>query len=268
MSLEMAKDAISQSAELGSVRQVWFEGGEPFLYYPILLELARFAAQRRLRTGIVTNGYFAVSEEDARVWLEPLQHAGLKELSVSDDSFHSEEFPRSASVRHLVAVADKLGIAADTICIDRPGSDGAVNAKGEPIAGGTVRFRGRAADKLAMLREPDLPWDALSECPDEDWNDVGRLHLDPYGNLFSCQGILFGNLLKSSLIEVVANYSPEDHPIIEPIFHGGPAELVRKFNLPLQGLYHDACHLCYVARRELRERYPAELGPPNVYGVE
>ncbi len=268
MSLEMAKDAISQAAELSGIHEIWFEGGEPFLYYPVLLELVRFAGKRRMKTGVVTNAFYAVSEEDARVWLEPLRDAGLKRLSVSDDRYHNETFPSSPTVSHLISIAKKLGIVTDTICIAQPGRSEPPSTKGEPISGGPVRFRGRAVEKLAPKSEPSESWESLTECPDEDWISVGRLHLDPYGNLFSCQGTVFGNLLNHSLTEIVANYSPEDHPIVSAIHHGGPAELVRRFHLPLRGKYHDACHLCYAARRQLRERFPAELGPSLVYGQE
>ena len=49
---------------------------------------------------------------------------------------------------------------------------------------------------------------------------------------------------------------------------GGPAELVRRYDLPHDDAYVDACHLCYEARAALRERFPESLGPPQVYGLE
>ena len=48
---------------------------------------------------------------------------------------------------------------------------------------------------------------------------------------------------------------------------GGPAELVRRYDLPCQGRYCDACHLCDAARRALRTRFPDALTPDQMYGV-
>jgi hypothetical protein len=51
------------------------------------------------------------------------------------------------------------------------------------------------------------------------------------------------------------------------LLSGGPANLVRHFDLPHQEQYADACHLCYETRLALRERFPEYLGPDQVYGV-
>jgi len=63
---------LDQAVQLGTVDTVYFEGGEPFLFYPVLLSGVRQARERNLSVGIVTNGYFATSEENARLFLEPL----------------------------------------------------------------------------------------------------------------------------------------------------------------------------------------------------
>jgi hypothetical protein len=47
---------------------------------------------------------------------------------------------------------------------------------------------------------------------------------------------------------------------------GGPAELVRAYDLQLKENFADACHLCYTARLSLRERFGEILGPDQVYG--
>jgi hypothetical protein len=115
---------------------------------------------------------------------------------------------------------------------------------------------------------PGRPWTDFGECTDEDFRDPGRVHVDGYGNVHLCQGLLLGNLLERPLKELLASYDPEAHPIIGPLLRGGPAELTRRYELPHDQAYVDACHLCYEARRALRDRYPAALGPPLVYGLE
>ncbi len=58
---------------LGTVETVYFAGGEPSLYYPLLLEGLRLAASLGLRAGVVTNAYWATSVEDAEIWLESVR---------------------------------------------------------------------------------------------------------------------------------------------------------------------------------------------------
>lgn len=268
MPLALALDAIDQAHALGTVEEIYAEGGEPFLLYPVLLEVVRHAHELGMRAGIVTNGYFATTVDDAVHWLKPLQDAGLTSLSVSDDSFHQEASATLTPPQRVAEAAQRLGITVDTICIQPPRTVHEAHAKGTPIAGGEVRFRGRAAEKLLTEDVPRHPWDSFSECPDEDWVELGRLHLDPYGYLYPCQGIAVGNLRRQSLAEIVRTYDPEAHPIVGPILKGGPAELVRAHGLPLHGNFADACHLCYAARQALRERYPGHLAPPEVYGAQ
>jgi len=75
-----------------------------------------------------------------------------------------------------------------------------------------------------------------------------------------------GNVWEKPLKEIVAEYDPAAHPIVGPLMAGGPAGLVKRYDLPLQESYADECHLCYLARDMLRGRYPALLAPPQVYG--
>jgi hypothetical protein len=93
------------------------------------------------------------------------------------------------------------------------------------------------------------------------------MHLDPFGNLHLCQGLLIGNLLQTPLTEICAAYEPDVDPIIGYLLRGGPAELTRQTGLQPAETYADACHLCYATRQALRQRYPALLAPDQVYGV-
>ncbi len=266
MSLELAESAIRQAAEIGTIADIYFEGGEPFLLYPILLRLCRLAREYGLRTGIVTNSYFGISVKDAEAWLKPFQEVGLNSISVSDDEFHGGNEESETPAEIVRCAAEGLGIDAGVICIEPPMGFENIQVPGEPILGGGVRFRGRAVTNLDEADLPRRSWREFNTCPDEDFSGIGRLHLDPYGYLYPCQGIIVGNLMKNSLKEIADRYNPDDHPVISLIQKGGPAELVRSFNLPLEGEYLDACHLCYLARKILMKRFPAHLAPPQVYG--
>ena len=93
------------------------------------------------------------------------------------------------------------------------------------------------------------------------------MHVDAWGNLHVCQGIVIGNLLQRSLAEIVREYEPDAHPIVGPLLAGGPAELAERYGLPRMQGYADACHLCYSARCALRNRFPELLAPDQMYGV-
>jgi hypothetical protein len=81
-----------------------------------------------------------------------------------------------------------------------------------------------------------------------------------------CQGISIGNLFERPLAEICADFDPEAHPVLGPLLEGGPAELVRRYDLDHQDGYADACHLCDAARRSLRARFPDTLTPDQAYG--
>ena len=67
--------------------------------------------------------------------------------------------------------------------------------------------------------------------------------------------------------EICKTYDPDSNPIIGPLIEGGPVELIRRYGLPHEAAYADACHLCDEARRALRHRFPETLGPDQMYGV-
>jgi hypothetical protein len=261
----MLTSVLDQAQELGTVEEIYFEGGEPFLFYPLLIEGLRQAREHGFSTGAVTNCYWATEVADAVLWLEPFQELEVADLSVSSDVFHSgdDEDPQPA---FAMEAARRLGIDESVITIDPPTVCISPGAKGQPIVGGSVRFRGRATVELTSGL-PCRPWTDFDECPDEDFLDPGRVHIDGHGNVHLCQGLLLGTLEKAGLRELIEGYDPHSHPIIGPLVAGGPAELVRHFDLPHEDGYVDACHLCYEARAALRERFPDVLGPPQVYGL-
>ncbi len=266
MSLAQIREVLHQASDLGTVEMVYFEGGEPFLFYPIMLQGLREAANLGFRRGIVTNNYWATSVEDAVEWLRSVAEIGIDDLSLSSDLFHGEAMMTQAA-RNGIEAAKQLGLPEGVLTIEVPEGCATYTQgdKGEPISGGPVRFRGRA---VANLTEgvPRRPWTEFAECPDEDFRDPGRVHVDTFGHVHLCQGLLMGNLWQQPLKEMVAHYDPDDHPVIGPLLAGGPAALVERYGLPHEESYIDACHLCYLARDQLRSRFPQYLAPGTVYG--
>ena len=127
-------------------------------------------------------------------------------------------------------------------------------------------FRGRAAAKLAG-QVPHFPWEQFDACPHEDLREPGRVHVDAWGNLHVCQGISLGNLFETSLQDICAAYDPDAHPICGSLLAGGPAELSRRYQVSVEAVYADACHLCYQTRSALRSQFPSLLTPDQMYGI-
>jgi len=263
--IDQIEKAIVQGIEAG-VESICVEGGEPFLYYPVMLETLRIAKQLNLKRGIVTNCYWATSERDAELWLEPVIEIGLDDLSVSDDSFHGSDTEHSPP-KIAVRAAKKLGLPVSSICIEEPVVlPKRKIEKGEPVVGGGVMFKGRSVDKL-IEGLPRQKFDCFTDCPHEDLAEPKRVHLDPFGNVHVCQGLSIGNIWKKPLKRIMAGYLPRKHPIIGPLLKGGPAELARVYGLPEGDSYVDHCHLCYLIRKKLIEQFPEYLCPKQVYGI-
>lgn len=264
MTIQDIRHALQQAEQLGSVEWIYFEGGEPFLYYTTMLKGVEMAARAGYRVGIVTNSYWGTSLEDAVEWLRPLV-PWVQDLSISSDLYHYDE-KLSRQVKNVNAAAEVLGIPVGVISIAQPENE-STGVRGQlPIGDSEVRYRGRAAVKLidgASMK----PWSEYKECPYEDLQDPGRVHLDPLGNLHICQGISIGNIYQSTLSEICAEYDPEVHPITGPLLAGGPAELAKCYQLPHADGYADACHMCYETRTALRSRFPEALLPDQMYGI-
>jgi hypothetical protein len=259
---------LDQADDLGTVKKIYFEGGEPFLFYPVMLNGIRQARGRGYSVGIVTNGYFATAEENARCFLEPFPGIGLADLSISEDVFHYEDREENAAKRAFRA-AREMGLPATFLTLEPEGSG--PEARGSPreekkgvITGGSIMFRGRAAAKLSQYAEPH-DWKTFTTCPYEDLENPSRVHVDAYGNVQVCQGICMGNIWEHPLEELVRNYDPSSHPVCGPLLKGGPAQLARDLGYTPPATVADACHLCYLARKSCRKKFPGVLEPKQVY---
>ena len=114
LTLDQIKTILNQSKE-ADISWVYFEGGEPFLYYPILLRGVQLAARMDLKVGIVSNAYWAHAIEDAIEWLKPF--AGqIQDLSISSDLYHYSEM-MSIQAKNALEAAKKLDIPIGVISV-------------------------------------------------------------------------------------------------------------------------------------------------------
>ena len=267
--LNRLREVFDEIAKIGTIEWVYFEGGEPFLFYPLMLEGIKIAHDMGFKTGVVTNAYWAISEEDAELWLRPFCELEISDLSISDDSFHYKD-ERDNPAKRALGAAKKFGIPVNTISVEKYTIEAGIDkeqAKGEPVIGGDAMFRGRAVEKLTEGL-PKRRWEEFTECPYEDLKDPARVHIDPYGHVHVCQGLIIGNIWESPLSKIVKDYDANSHPICGPLIRGGPALLAKEYNVRYDDKYIDACQLCYLARLALLDKFPKYLAPRQVYGLE
>ena len=260
------REIIAQAQEVPSIKTFYFEGGEPFLYYAHLLESVRLVRRAGYECGIVSNSYWASSVEDAECYLRPLAQLGIADLSISDDEFHRDPATTENRAQNACRAAENLGMPVSTICVTPPRAAADEGRGGEPVVGGDVMFKGRAVDTL-VGDLPTQPAASFASCEQEDFREVSRVHIDPFGWVHLCQGVVAGNLFEKSLKNIIVDYEPDGDPIIGPLARGGPVELAKKHSVDVGESFVDACHMCFLIRRVLIDRFPDRLAPPRVYGL-
>jgi hypothetical protein len=267
-SMGQIKMVLEEAVKIGTVEWIYYEGGEPLLFYPILIEGIKMAYNMGFKTGVVTNGYMATSDENAEIWLKGLFESGLTHISISNDAFHYDQTGETPAQR-ASAIANRLGLSESSICIEKPEilTSGEDNNKGAPVIGGNALFKGRAAEKLTEGL-PRKPWDTMTTCPHEELVHPHRVHVDSYGNVHICQGISMGNFLEIPFSKIINRYDAASHPICGPLVEGGPARLAKAYNIKHEDTYVEECHFCYLTRLSLvnQNKFPEYLTPKLVYG--
>ena len=163
-----------------------------------------------------------------------------------------------------------MNIPSSSICIEEPSVKIGIekdHEKGEPVIKGGAMFRGRAIETL-IEGLPQRSWREMNKCPYEDLESLGRVHVDPFGNVHICQGLSIGNIWEIPLSELIEKYDAISHPICGPLIKGGPSELVREYKVEHEEEYVDECHLCYISRLHLIGKFPQYLAPKQVYGLD
>jgi len=263
--LDQIQKVLNDAKTIESVEWIYFEGGEPFLYYPVMLKGLQLAKAMGFKTGIVTNNYWATTIEDAKLWLKPIIDSGIDDLSLSDDIFHNDD-DGDNSAKIAAEAAEELGYTVNSISIEKLSVQPLSNKKGAPVIGGGVLLKGRAVEKLTEGL-PTKSIDNFTECKHEELINPIRVHIDSFGNVQVCQGISIGNMWEKPLSRIIKEYDASAHPICGPLSKGGPLELGRKYNIKLDDKYIDECHHCYSIRRKLIRNFPEYLTPPQVYGL-
>ena len=266
--IKQIRNVLTEAKKLGTVDYIAVEGGEPFLYYPIMVKAAREAVSMGFRVEILTNCYWANCPDDAEEWLLPLTESAGVELTLSSDLYHGENW-ETEQVKNAAKAARALNMKAGVIAVKCPDAEFPCpdEIEGAKVDSWELMHKGRAFSKLTE-KANKKPWQEFTKCPYENFTKQERVHIDPFGYVHVCQGISVGNAWEKPFSKIIAEYNPCENPILEPLVRGGPVALVEKFGLPHDAFYADACHLCYAARLLLRNKYPDILAPNQMYGED
>lgn len=282
LTFELIRQAIDNLHILNKLRVVIFAGGEPTLLGEHLLNAIAHADSLGILTRVVTNAYWAVTPERARVKLIQLREAGLQELNISADDYHLPYIPFER-VEHAWHASKGLGFQAVVIAncwgpnstitpqyiMDRLGEqlplrfddDGHSNRLGTPASDGTlyqlsnayVQRIGRAVQTIAFedVNFPQRQEDLEGGCP---WA-IQSAALSPRNHLVACCGIEaegnevldFGELTHVSAEERV--YEADDNLLLNAIALRGPMYLKRFVQerapeISFREKYATVCEVC------------------------
>lgn len=181
-----AMRAIEAAARAGYT-DVSFNGGEPTLRLAVLKRLVTHATRLGLQTGMISNGHWATTEDQAVDLLGALKTLGLGRLCLSTDVWHASHVPldnviRAARVARAIQLSCHLSVCVDVTrpsrpscdLLDRLARDAPVPIRTVPVApvGRAVSLLSRAVYRRVV---------AGAQCV------AGReVFLFPTGGLFAC----------------------------------------------------------------------------------
>ncbi|MEM3789023.1 MAG: radical SAM protein [Candidatus Bathyarchaeia archaeon] len=148
--LEQIRKILREVKKQGTVDYIAIEGGEPFLYYPIMVKAAEEAVNLGLRVEILSNCYWATCVEDAVEWRIPIAKAKNVELTLSSDPYHGEAW-EIKEVKNAVKVAKALDIKTKKLAVKCPHAKTPcpTEIEGVKVEICELMYKGRAYSKLA-----------------------------------------------------------------------------------------------------------------------
>lgn len=210
MSEDLMLETIRQAAELGTVQQIGFSGGEPFLCYDLLKKGLTYAKEAGFLTSVVTNGYWGMWQDDLlseRIKALPLDH-----ISFSYDAYHGR-YVKEEHFKRAVHLAKTLRIDISVLIGE---------TKGEGSANVFLKKMGDDCKYLMNYRiYPILPCGRAQKMPPEIFfryrkgtdlfcNDQALLAVHYDGEVFPCCSqtavdtcLSLGNMKNKTLKELI-----------------------------------------------------------------
>lgn len=286
---DLALRCITDLQKFNNLDFVVLLGGEPGLFPDLTHALTREIRQLGIPVRIETNASYAVSEDQASHFLEPLYALGAS-VMFSLDAFH-EDFIPLARIKNAVQVSQTL---RGQYCLemaylnasrrehprDQRSDALLADLKAQlpefapmKIYQGNVLFNGRAARNLAPIvcAGRGLPENACTAVPwwyHSELETLELLILDAEGYLSKGCGIAIANINETPIPQILNNYDVRQHPFFSVLRDVGPRGFFKEaetLGYVRKPDYADKCHLCQEIREVLHSRYPEFLVPRQHY---
>lgn len=178
---------IDEAAAVGSIQQICFSGGEPFLLKSDLEEAIERCAHHGFLTRIVSNGYWATSINAAETKLKRLVAMGLNEINFSTGKDHLE-WVKIDFILNGMEAALSLGLTIALMIELRADSN---ICKTEIIKVAREQNREKLANSLEanMIHVVESPWMSFTEdetVPAAESSLINRFNV---ANASPCQSI-------------------------------------------------------------------------------
>jgi len=265
LSFEEAVQAIETAAKLKTIGAVAFVGGEPFVYYKLMLRLATYIyTHYRCPLNVTTNASWARSPNMTCRLLDPIYERGLRWLMVSLDQYHLE-FGTLEQVANCLQRCFELGINTAAQIIRRVGSPREKDFRDALSSHYNINVDkikwienpcSAIGNAKTMLRPRELEWH--TDIPGGGCNAGEILNIQPDGEIKPCCGaglmskrLSLGNA-KSESVDQAVRRAEADPLINSLIAEQGPRGLARVLvEAGRQDLverhapFTDACHACH-----------------------
>jgi hypothetical protein len=219
---------------IGINRGLHFTGGEPFLNFPLLLELTGMAADLVIRgTFVETNCFWCRDRETTRRKLEQLREAGLEGMLISVNPFTMEQVPigncllaaeegREVFGRNVLVYQEAFLHQVMDAGIQGPlGLEESIRLLGPgALRGLELLPRGRAVYALGLLYRHHPAKAFFGSSCEEELGRGWHFHVDNYFNYIPgyCGGISLGDA--RDLDAILKGLDLEEYPIIKSLVTG------------------------------------------------
>ena len=270
-------------------RVIHIAGGEAMMYYRQMLTICQIANEEGNAPHFFeTNASWCTDDGVTRARYEEMKQAGLLGVLISADPYHQVFVsPRSRhrAYRWAVEIFGRENVAAADLSLEQLSELRSIGCDDERLGEHTrthaPRLVGRAGNVLASFYS-DRPLRVLVEdvlwhgkpggesCWSEfDSEEMWEIHIDPYGNIQTCCGIIVGDAYEKPLIEWMERGFYTDSNLVRMAYERGPyayLELaIQRGYQPREG-YPQKCNLCWEVRKFLRPYFPDTFGPAEIYG--
>lgn len=131
---------IQSASEVNDIDTIAFTGGEAFLCFDLLKELAVLAKDTGKECTVLTNAYWANNESSAKLKLKELKNIGLVDVGISYDEYHKSYIPIKNVINYIRAAKSVDCMAVIQSIVSSEPDLGWINEIGPDLADAVLKF--------------------------------------------------------------------------------------------------------------------------------